>query len=137
MLNIWNQKDNWRLPDGGTTNRIEFNIPVYEPGNYILTATIRMHLDDGSKNPRVTAYFWFNDGTESGFRIPFESIPIEKNSRIKVYTLSLNLEDTRVTHIRGFLLDHDPQPRHWENHVDILNVKLQLIPSKKEVVGRD
>ena len=136
MVNIWNLKAIWHLPDDGMTNCIEFNIPVSEPGNYILSAIIRMHLDDGSNNPRVTAYFWFDDGTESGFRIPFESSPIEKNSRIRTHSLSLNLENTRVTHIRGFLLDHDPKSGHWEKHADILNVKLQVIPSQSVVVGR-
>jgi hypothetical protein len=127
MPDLWNQKAVWHLPDDGTTNRVEFNIPVSEPGKYILTATIRMHLDDGSINPRISAWFWFNDGTESGFRIPFKSSPIKKNSRIDVHSIALDLKDTRITHVRGYLLDHDPQRGHWEKHADILNVKLQYL----------
>jgi len=84
MPDLWNQKAVWHLPDDGRINRVPFNIPVSEPGKYILTATIRMHLDDGSINPRITAYFWFNDGTEAGYRIPFETSKIKKNSRIQI-----------------------------------------------------
>jgi len=137
MPDLWNQKVIWHLPDDGTTNSIEFNIPISEPGKYILTATIRMHLDDGSKEPRVTAYFWYDDGTESGFKIPFTPSPIEKNGRIRVHSLTLNLEDSRATHLRGFLLDHDPQPGHWEKHADVMNVKLQCIRPKSKSVGRE
>jgi hypothetical protein len=137
MPDLWNQKVEWRLPDDGITDKIEFNIPVSEPGNYILTITSRIHLDDGSKNPRITAYFWFDNGTKEGFRIPFESVPLEKNSRMRVHTLSKTLEDSRVTHIRGFLLDHDPQSGHWEKHADIMNVKLHLIANQRSSMERE
>jgi hypothetical protein len=135
MINIWDQKVVWHLPDDGITNKIDFSIRVSEPGTYILTVTVRLHMDDGSKNPRISAYFWYNDGSRGGFRIPFESVPLKKNSRIRVYTLSLDLEDSRVTHIRGSLLDHDPQSGHWEKHADIMNVKLQVIPDQRSPVG--
>jgi len=43
------------------------------------------------------------------------------------HTLSLNLQDDRVTHISGFLLDHNPRSGNWEKHADVLNVKIQHI----------
>jgi len=75
----------------------------------------------------VTAFFWFDDGTETGFSIPFEPSPIPKNGKIITHTLSLNLKDDRATHISGFLLDHNPRSGNWEKHVDVLNVKIQHI----------
>lgn len=125
--NLWNQKTVWHLPDDGRINRIGFKIPVTGPGKYLLFATIRMHPDDGSIEPRVTAFFWFDDGTETGFSIPFEPSPIPKNGKIITHTLSLNLKDDRATHISGFLLDHNPRSGNWEKHVDVLNAKIQHI----------
>lgn len=127
---LWSQKSVWHLPDDGRINRIEFKIPVTGPGKYILTTTIRMHQDDQSIEPRVTAFFWFDDGTETGFSIPFDSSPINKNGKIRIHTLSLNLEDRRVTHLSGFILDHNPQSGNWEKHADVLNVKVQHIRTK-------
>jgi hypothetical protein len=127
ITNLWDQKTVWHLPDDGRVNRIAFKIPVKEPGRYILTATIRMHPDDGSIEPRVTAFFWFDDGTEDGFTIPFKSSPILKDGKIMTHTISLNLQDSRVTHLSGFLLDHNPRIGNWEKHADILTVKIQHI----------
>jgi hypothetical protein len=131
ISDLWNQKTVWHLPDDGRINRIGFKIPVKEPGKYTLTATIRMHPDDGSIEPRVSAFFWFDDGTETGFRIPFEPSPISKDGKIRNHTLSLNLQDERVTHITGFLLDHNSRNGNWEKHADVLNIKIQYIELKK------
>lgn len=131
ISDLWNQKTVWHLPDDGQKNRIDFRIPVKGMGKYILTTTIRVHPDDGSIDPRVTAYFWFDDGTETGFRIPFNASPITKDGKIKTYNLSLSLEDERVTHIAGCLLDHEPQSGLWEKHADVLFVKIQNIQIKK------
>ncbi len=130
ISDLWDKKTVWHLPDDGGTNRISFKIPVKEHGNYILTTTIRMHPDDESINPRVTAFFWYDDGTETGFRIFFQPSPIVKNGKIETHTLSLNLQNDSVTHIAGFLLDHDLQSGNWEKHVDVLSVKLQNIVLK-------
>ncbi len=124
---LWNQKTVWHLPDDGSMNRIDFKIPVKGTGRYILTATIRMHPDDESIKPRVTAFFWYDNGTENGFSIPFEPSPIVKNGKIKMHSLSLTLQNDSVTHISGFLLDHDPRGGKWEKHADVLNVKIQYI----------
>lgn len=131
ISDLWNQKTVWHLPDDGRINRIGFKIPVKGPGKYFINATIRMHPDDGSINPRVTASFWFDDGTETGHRIPFETSQIAKDGKIKTHTLSLNLEDERATHITGFLLDHDFRSGQWEKHADILNVKIQHIQPRR------
>jgi hypothetical protein len=130
MTDLWSQKSVWHLPDDGRINPIEFKIPVPGPGKYMLNTTIRMHQDDQSIEPRVTAFFWFDDGSETGFRIPFDSSPINKNGKIGVHSLSLNLENNRVTHLSGFLLDHNPQIGNWEKHADVLNVKVQYIHTK-------
>ena len=127
VFDLWDQKTVWHLPDDGSTNRIDFKIPVKGQGRYILITTIRMHPDDESIKPRVTAFFWYDDGTENGFRIPFEPSPIAKNGKIKAHSLSLTLRNDSVTHISGFLLDHDPRGGTWEKHADVLNVKIQYI----------
>jgi len=135
ISNIWDQKTVWHLPDDGRINRIGFKIPAKVPGKYILSATIRMHPDDGSIEPRVTAFFWFDDGTEAGFRIPVEPSPIRKDGKISTHTLSLNLQDKRVTHISGFLLDHNPRSGNWEKHADVLNIRIQHIKMPFRNVG--
>lgn len=130
MSDLWNQKAVWHLPDDGRINRLAFKIPLTGLGKYMVNATIRMHYDDQSIDPRVTVFFWYDDGTELGQRIPFEPSVIKKNGRIVVHTLSQNLGDSMVTHISGFLLDHNPQNGNWEKHADVLNVKVQHIQSR-------
>lgn len=135
LFDLWNQKAVWNLPDDGRINRLAFEIPLTGLGKYVVTATIRMFQDDQSVDPKVTAFFWFDDGTEMGFRIPFETSIIKKNGKITVHTLIENLEDTRATHISGFLLDHTPQSGNWEKHADVLNVKVQHIQTRVKSDG--
>lgn len=128
ITNLWNQKEVWHLPADGETNPIRFEIPVKGLGKYIITATIRMYEDDESRNPRLTAYFWFDDGTELGFREYFTASPIEKDGIITVHTITHELINRNITHLRGWILDHANQQGKWTKHADVLNIKVHYVP---------
>ena len=129
VTNLWNQKEVWHLPADGETNPVRFEIPVKGPGKYIITATIRMYEDDESRNPTVTAYFWFDDGSEYGHVDYFKSSPIEKDGKLTVHSISHELKDQRVTQLRGLMLDSSPQNGKWTKHADVLNIKIHYVPS--------
>lgn len=125
--NLWNQKESWHLPEDGKRHAIDFSIPAKGPGKYIISATIRMFPDDKTRNPRVTAYFWYNDGTEPGKRILVTGTPIRKDGKPSVYSINMELKDPKVTHLRGWILDHSSRIGDWSKHVDVFGVKVYFI----------
>ncbi len=129
---LWKMKNEWHMPHDGKQEKIAFDIPIDKQGKYILRAQIKMYKDDGSSKPAVTAYFWYDDGTKEGKKYSFSRNNIVKNGQWRSFALIHTTQDTLITHIRGFLVDHNEQKSSdWENHFDIRGVSLKLLEEKK------
>jgi len=126
--NLWNLEYNWSLPENGEVNPINFSIPVSELGTYTISARIKMYEDDESKNPRVSAFFWYDDGSEYGYRVLFPSSPILKNNEFVIHSISKQLTNSKVTHLRGWILDHSAQDITWKKHAEVQNIKVEYKP---------
>ena len=130
-VDLWTDKSEWHLPVDGKQIKIPFSIPIDTPGTYILRAQIKMYQDDGSSNPKITAYYWYDNGSELGQRYIFPRNPISKNGQWKSHALILETHDTLITHIKGFLIDHKDKKSSWEKHLDIRGVSLKLMSTGK------
>lgn len=102
-------KDNavHRLPLEDSTGKIPFDVPLTGPGDYKLNAKLLIQRTDQSVNPHITAYYWYDDGTEAGVRDYFRPVPLKKSDRPVVYSASKKLTNPKFTHLRGYILDHD------------------------------
>ncbi len=129
--NLWMEIGEYKLPRDGKRNKIPFSIGIQKQGFYIIRARIKMYKDDASVNPRLTAWFWYDNGTGNGVRYFFPESKIKKDETWRYYTISLKSKDPKVTHIKGFLLNHDNTGTEWEKHVDIENISVQLQTIKK------
>jgi len=126
---LWNQKTEWHLPLDGKQNAIQFSIPIKNQGLYTLNAELRIFPDDQSLNPRVTAYFWFDDGSELGKRIFFASKKISKTGTFATYTLSQMTKNPEITHLKGWILDHSSKPTPgWAKHADVKSINVAYKP---------
>ena len=125
--NLWNEKTEWHLPMDGPQNQIPFSIEIGEDGFYVLRVRIKMHQDDQSLDPAVKAWFWFDDGSEEGKIFPFPPSKIPKSGNWKFHAMTLRVPDPKVTHIKGYILDHSPQAGYWNKHVDVDNISLRLL----------
>ena len=125
--NLWNEKTEWHLPPDGPQNKIPFSIEIGEEGFYVIRVRIKMYQDDQSLNPTVSAWFWYDDGTEEGKKYPFPESEIPKSDSWKFHAMTLRVPDPRVTHIKGFLLDHDERQGYWNKHVDVDNISVRLL----------
>ena len=124
--NLWDGKTSYRLPDDGTANPIEFSIPSQGPGKYLIRARLTIFTDDQTLEPRSNVYFWYDDGTEEGYRSGWDTVYYEKSSRSFGLELSKELNDTNVTHIKGRLIDFTPQPGHWGMHSSISGITVSF-----------
>ncbi|HYX10140.1 MAG TPA: DUF4296 domain-containing protein [Bacteroidales bacterium] len=128
--NMWVGKSEYKLPEDGARNKINFGIPVKDSGKYTISADIIMYRDDESENPQITAYFWYNDSTANGHRIYFPPVPIAKNGKLTTYKTSMVLTDPKVIFLRGSLLDHDPKKGEWKKHAEVVNIRVRYVPFK-------
>ena len=96
-----------KLPFDGKRNKIPFDIPLTGEGIYTVNAKLVMQFIDQSINPHMTAYFWYDDGSNQGVRDYFREIPIKKSSKPVIYSVSKNLDNPKFTHLRGYILDDD------------------------------
>lgn len=130
-INLWEGKTSYRLPDDGTSNPIEFSIPVEGPGTYHLRARLTLFADDQTLDPRSNVYFWYDNGTEEGYKAGWDTVYYEKTSRSFGLTLNRELSDTNITHIKGRLIDYTPQAGHWEMHSSISGITISFDPFEK------
>jgi len=127
--NLWNLESKWDLPKDGETNQIQFSIPISNLGTYTVSAKIKMYIDDESNSPRVTAYFWYDDDSKYGFIDFFPSSPIPKNNRLKLHSIFKTITNPKITHLRGWILDHSSREGRWEKHAEVFDIKVEYKPS--------
>ncbi|MBN2611847.1 MAG: DUF4296 domain-containing protein [Bacteroidales bacterium] len=121
---IYEDTKMYRLPLDGKREKIPFEVPLSGEGDYTVNARIIMQKTDQSVNPRITAYFWYDDGTPEGSREYFRSIPIKKNDRPNMYSVSKMLDDPKYTHLKGFILDHDNTDTLFVKNAVVLKISV-------------
>lgn len=129
-VNLWNQQKKWSLAGNKDVSKLPFVIPLKGPGTYTIQVRLRLHDDDQSVNPRLTAYFWYKDDTPLGKRSDFPVRRYQKSSRMITYSVSKNLGDEPYTHLRGNILDYDSPEEgvNWNRHVDIEDISVTFTP---------
>ena len=87
---VWQENKTYILPQMGNINKVEISLPASKPGTYTLSARIRLFDDDQTVAPRITLFFWFDNGTPKGFREYFRSTPLTRDGKTNTYTVSGN-----------------------------------------------
>lgn len=123
--NLWKDAKEWKLPQNGKRNKIAFSIPIDKQGFYIIRIRIKMQIDDGSINPRLSAYFWYDNGTGNGKRYHFPETKIKKDDTWRYYTISLKTTDPKITHLKGFILNDDNTGTDWGKKAEVENISIQ------------
>lgn len=131
--NLWTGKDIYRLPEDGPQEIGWQKIPVRGTGTYTLSANIQMFPDDESRNPKMTACFFFDDGTEIGARDTYVSTEIKKDGALRRYTLTKELRDPKYTHIIIWIFNHNSQKTdQWKKHAIGRDIMLTYSPALEE-----
>ena len=131
---LWEGDRTYRLPDYGVASPIEFSVRTEGLGMYVFRARITLYKDDQSIDPRTEIWFWFEDEQGKEHRIPWEITKLEKSGRPKIINMARSLDDPRVTHIQGKILNHNPQSGHWEKHAIITNISLKRQAEDQEML---
>jgi hypothetical protein len=124
--NLWTGKASYSFPEDMTRDPIWFDIPVEEPGEYVLKADIRLFEDDQSVDPRVTVFFSTTDSLGKEERVFWEEVRLEKNGQMQNIVTASTLDSAGTVHIKGWLLNHSSQKGSWQKHARVSNISLRL-----------
>jgi hypothetical protein len=125
--NLWPGKPSYSFPEEFLTDPLWFDIPLEKPGEYILTADIRIFEDDKSLNPRVTVYFSYPDSSGEEKRDYWEEVRLEKNGQFRKIQIRHSIDSIPGIRVRGWVMNHDNQPGRWEKHARIANIRIAHI----------
>ena len=104
---IWKDRRTYKSASDSTLYTKDFSIPIDSTGLYIFSVNIKIDYDDESINPRIEAYFWYDNGTETGSRDYFSEKHILKSMLMREYTVYKVLNNDKVTHIKGTVIKRD------------------------------
>jgi len=105
--NLYKGKKHWNLPRDGIVTKIPFSIAIRDTGNYTINVRLKILPEDNSKNPRLTAYFWYKDGSKDGHREYFPEVPYKIGTELTLYKTAKRCLNKKFTHIKGYILDYD------------------------------
>jgi hypothetical protein len=120
----WQDNKIYILPQMGKREKIEVSIPVSKTGIYTLSAKIKMYEDDQSVAPRITMFFWYDNGTPKGYREYFSSTQVLKNGQADIYSVTHQLTNPNITHLKGFILDHSNPDTLFTKHAIVSEIKV-------------
>ncbi|MFO7656817.1 MAG: DUF4296 domain-containing protein [Bacteroidales bacterium] len=121
---VYEDNKMYRLPIDGKWEKLPFEVPLSGGGEYTVNARIILQKTDQSLNPRITAYYWYDDGTPDGARDYFRSIPIKKSNLPTMYSVSKKPDSPKYTHLKGFILDHDNTDTLFVKNAIVLKVSI-------------
>lgn len=127
--NLWELSEEWSFPGPDTNKMISFKIPAKGPGTYTFSANILINRQDVSENPTVSLWFWYDDGTDYGYRDNFIPFRLEKDGRERQVTVSRELTNPDVTHVKGRVLDLTNPADIEERHARVSNIRLNFSES--------
>ncbi len=125
---IWQAPETFNLPEMGNNNRVEISIPVISTGEYAIETDIRLFEDDESADPRITTYYWYDNETAGGYRDSFPEIAIRKDGNLNTYMTSKSTTDSRITHIKGYILNHSNPDTLFRKHALVSKIEVRYTP---------
>lgn len=118
---LWKSDTTYVFRMGG--DKVEIAVPLQGPGQYNVSATVKIMPDDGSVDPRMTLYFWRDDGTEEGMRIPFNEVRfIQRTGRDRTYRTFKSLDSTNYTLLRGYIANYSNPDSNFSRNMVVRDI---------------
>lgn len=125
--NLYKGKKQLEIDTDTTINKVPFDISIKDTGNYEITVQLKIFDDNKSINPRLSAYFWYDDKTRDGKRDNFEPVKYLSEKYPRVYKISKHLRNKKFNHLRGCFLEQDFNYSHYLQHAAIKAIVIRKI----------
>ncbi len=122
LRNLYHGKKSWNIIGYTTQEKIPFDIKLTDSANYSITVYLRVFSDDKTDNPKLTAYFGFDNGTKEGRKDYFTETSYRVTRRYVVYTFSKVAPTKKVKYLRGFILDNNNISKWRKKHIEVKGI---------------
>jgi len=122
LRNLYRGKKAWKFPKDGSLQKIPFDIKLKDSANYKITVFLKVFADDQTEDPKLTAYFSYDNGTKEGGKDYFTETAYKVSRRFVVYTFSKNTPNKKVKKLRGFILDHNNKTKSFKKHIEVKGI---------------
>ena len=132
-FNLWPHKTYWDMAlDHSQNPSLGFDVPVKGFGTYTVAYDAQIFADDESEDTRSYIFFFYDDKSTVGMRLNdvFENYP--KDSVTRRYCYSLELTDSLVTHLSGWLYDHGGERKDLKRHAIFSHLSVTYKPKQRD-----
>jgi hypothetical protein len=127
-VNLWPGETYYSFPDPSGNDSAWFDIPILNTGIYTIKFTLTIYPDDQTVNPRIGAFFYHPDSTESGNRNYFSTIVFIKDGHRHTYSILKVLKGPIPVSLKGWFIDYENQPADLVKHMRIEKIALYRSP---------
>ncbi|MFH0841353.1 MAG: DUF4296 domain-containing protein [Bacteroidota bacterium] len=122
VVDQWNGRHSYFMPDTGTAEKPYFNITLATQGTYSLTFSVTVFPDDQTKEPCFTAWLCNADSAETGRKNYLSSIEYLKDGHPHFYTVTGTHTTMERVVIKGYLYDFSNHPDAGLQNAAIENI---------------
>lgn len=122
-VNLWKKKTHWRV-NKREKNKLEFAIPITQPGLYTVSASAKIYKDDQTEKPKIEAYFWKKDSLGEEYTRQFMPLPISKDEKFNKYEAQMEYPDSTFTELRGNFFAGENDLEEFTQHFEIKNIMI-------------
>ena len=120
--NLFKKKTKWSLPKDGMREMIPFKIAIKDTGLYTIIVQLKVFGDDQSENPPSYRLFLVQRCTKNGHIDYIPCLVYKKTDRFVVLTTKKRNRDKKVTHIKGWVLNHDNIDQNFKKHIEVQSI---------------
>jgi len=124
LKNLWPLKTKIDFPKDDSIGTVDFSIPVTGLGSYTISAKVFIFDDDKSLNTSMMAYFYLDDKSKEGNKSGMTTAKYLKGKDTLDYTITLDLNNTLVTHLKGSLYNYSNKKQNIKKHALITDIKV-------------
>jgi hypothetical protein len=118
-------------------NRISIDIPIHEPGIYMVSADVKLLPDDMALDPRMSVYFFKEDSIVGEKRLNFMEIRYtNRTGEERTYKAVKRIIDSSYTNIRGYIANYSNVDSNFRRNMVVRNILVTRKDMEKDKVPR-
>jgi hypothetical protein len=135
MKTVWYNKTPVLINADTTSYLAGYDVALDLTGTYIISALIKMTMEDKSKNPFLTAYFYNPEKDIKEERIYFKKTPIFKSEYSREYQIIEKNDNPKLTHLFIIIPDQENRDSVFYKYLSVSNLTVSQYVNKSDTAN--
>jgi hypothetical protein len=132
LQSIWSFKDKVNIDADTTSYPTGFDVPLDTTGTFVISAQIKMSVEDQSINPCITAYFFNPKLAIKSERFYFKKTPIFKSNFSRDFQIIEKNDNPKLTHLFIIIPEQQNTDSIFHKSLTITNFTVSLYKNKSD-----